>query len=164
MGKIRAWVRVSKCGFRTETWTGSAEMVPREVCSPYTWRLIRGLWDRSLLPWITLWRDQWTSNACTAMRSSAPFDLNTYYLTLKQSNESYETVNKYGILFSNEFRNTGALIILFKKKSLVKFTFRLNYSFALSFIILTFLVFKIFLILIIYILILIFTFCNFYNF
>lgn len=43
MGKIRVGVRVSKCGFRTETWTGSAETVPREVFFPYTWMSIRGL-------------------------------------------------------------------------------------------------------------------------
>jgi len=43
MGQILVRIVVSKCGFRTETWTGSAETEPGKVCAPYTWRLIRGL-------------------------------------------------------------------------------------------------------------------------
>lgn len=33
---------LSKCGFKAETGTGSAETVPGGVCSRYTWREIRG--------------------------------------------------------------------------------------------------------------------------
>lgn len=108
MGKIRVGVRVSKCGFRTETWTGSAETVPREVFFPYTWMSIRGLWDRSLLLWrTTRSMDEHVRLFDHQRRSISILDSQTVKWKLWNSSQIW-------CFFLNEFRSmVSPLIILF---------------------------------------------------